>query len=66
MIRRVGPAAIAAIFICALLSAQLSWRLRAPAIDFMFAAQLSTLDGRPLNPEFQNRVLTPVLLRALR
>lgn len=53
---------VAFVLAFALLSAQLSWRLRADALTFMFHADLDTLAGHPTLPEFQNRVLSPSLL----
>jgi hypothetical protein len=50
----------------AFLSAQLSYRLRAETAGVMIADAYRTLDGQPMLPEFQNRVLFPLLFKAAR
>ena len=50
----------------ALLSAQVSFRLRPETLEFMFKVELQTLQGISLYPEFQSRILPPAILSALR
>lgn len=50
----------------ALLSAQLSMRLRADTLHELFQSELGTLFGRPFRPESQNRILPAGMLVLLR
>ena len=50
----------------ALLSAQLSVQLRAATLPATLAVEFDTLRGHPAYPEFQNRILSPLMLVALR
>jgi hypothetical protein len=50
----------------ALLCAHLSVQLRASTFPKVFAGELGIFEGTPLYPEFQNRILSPALLIALR
>lgn len=53
---------MACVLAFALLSAQLSWRLRSDTMASTFQAELNILSGQSTLPEFQNRVLSPSLL----
>ena len=57
---------MALVISCALLSAQLSVRLRLPLQDRVFADELATLQGHARRPEWQNRVMAPALLWLVR
>ncbi len=50
----------------AFLCAQLSVQLRASTLPEVFASELGIFKGTPSRPEFQNRVLSPALMIALR
>ncbi len=50
----------------ALLSAELTVRLRADTLDTTFASELGTLSGHAARTEFQNRILSPMLQALLR
>ena len=62
--RHAWPLAI--VLAVALLCAQLSFRLRSGTLADSFAAEFELLRGRAALPEFQNRLLGPGLLAALR
>lgn len=49
-------------FLCASLSVQ----IRTTTLPVTFSAELGILAGKPSHPEFQNRILSPVLMVALR
>jgi hypothetical protein len=57
---------VALVGACALLSALLSLNLREDSLPFMFAAELDTLRGAPILPEFGQRILFPLLLQSVR
>ena len=50
----------------ALLSAQVSFRIKGETVGESFNAELDTLRGHPRIPQFQNRVLAPALVFAAR
>ena len=58
--------AIVFVLTLALLSAQLSIRLRADTLAYTFGTELGTLQGTPIRPENQNRILAAGLLAGLR
>src|SRR5262245_26046653 len=58
--------AIGLVLCLALLSAQLSVQLRASTLPVTFAGELGTFKGQPMQPEFQNRVMSPAMLFVLR
>ena len=58
--------AIVLVLSFALLSAQLSVQIRSATLPTMLAAEFGTLHGHPAYPEFQNRILSPLMLTGLR
>ena len=58
--------AIVLVLSLALLSAHLSVQLRAATLPTTVAVELDTLRGHPAYPEFQNRILSPLMLVGLR
>lgn len=58
--------AVVLVLSLALLSAQLSVQLRAETLPGTLVAELGALRGYPRYPEFQNRVLSPLMQLALR
>lgn len=54
--------AVAFVLSIALLCSQVSFRIRFDTLDFMLKADMKVLAGEALYPEFQNRILSPLLL----
>src|SRR5690348_15025047 len=57
-----GALCVALVLCLALLSAELSFKFRFEKLDHMFRSDLATLRGHALIPEFQNRIIAPLML----
>jgi hypothetical protein len=55
---------IAAVLCTAFMCAQFSYRLRADSAPVIISETLGTFEGKPSVPEFQNRLIFPILLAA--
>ncbi|HEY5315459.1 MAG TPA: hypothetical protein VIK18_23210 [Pirellulales bacterium] len=62
--RREKVFAVAVVLCTAFISAQFSYRLRAESAPVIIVETLGTLQGKPSVPEFQNRLIFPILLAA--
>jgi hypothetical protein len=65
-VRREHAIAVVLVLSFALLSAQLSVQLRAATLPGTLVVELDALRGYPRYPEFQNRILSPLMQVALR
>ncbi len=63
---RANAVPLALVLSFAMLSAQVSYRIRSDHLMVMFNADMAVLQGKAIIPEFQNRVLGPLMLTAMR